>query len=67
MRKEKKKRKDDRKEKVKGSWPWAHTMHSVTYIFLLECAVLSCVQITVWLPVFGIFNVSTDVDACDCM
>ena len=27
-----KKRKGDRKEKVKGSWPWTHTMHSVTYI-----------------------------------
>ena len=28
--------------------------------------VFSCVQTMVWLPVFGIFNVRTDVDACDC-
>ena len=26
----------------------------------------SCVQTMVWLPVFGNFNVRTDVDACDC-
>ena len=25
-----------------------------------------CVQTVVWLPVFGIFNVHTDADACDC-
>ena len=24
-------RKDDRKEKVKGSWPWTHSMHLVTH------------------------------------
>ena len=28
--------------------------------------VLLCVQTMVWLPVFGIFNVRADVDACDC-
>ena len=28
-----KKRKDDRKEKVKGSWPWTHTMCSVAPLF----------------------------------
>ena len=27
-----KKRKDNRKEKVKGSWPWTHTVHSVTVV-----------------------------------
>ena len=27
-----KERKDDRKEKVKGPWPWTHTIHSVRYI-----------------------------------
>jgi len=27
-----KKRKDHRKEKVKGSWPWTHTMHWVPCI-----------------------------------
>ena len=25
-----------------------------------------CVQTKIWLPVFGIFNVRTDVNACDC-
>ena len=25
-----------------------------------------CVQTMVWLTVFGIFNVHTDIDACDC-
>ena len=27
---------------------------------------ISCVQTMVWLPVMGILNVRTDVDACDC-
>ena len=36
------------------------------YPFLSVCAVFSCVQRLVWLPVFGIFNMHTDVDACDC-
>ena len=36
------------------------------YPFLSVCVVFSCVQTMVWLPVFGIFNVRTDVDACDC-
>ena len=34
--------------------------------FLSVCAVFSCVQTVVWLPVFGIVNVHTDVDACYC-
>ena len=36
------------------------------YPFLSMCVVFPCVQTVVWLPVFGIFNVRTDVDACDC-
>ena len=36
------------------------------YPFLPACVVFSCVRTMVWLPVFGIFNVHTDVDACDC-
>ena len=36
------------------------------YPFLSVCAVFPCVRTVVWLPVFGIFNVHTDVDACDC-
>ena len=36
------------------------------YPFLSVCAVFLSDQTMVWLPVFGIFNVHTDVDACDC-
>ena len=36
------------------------------YPFLPVCAVFSCVQTMVWLPMFGILNVCKDVDACDC-
>ena len=36
------------------------------YPFLSVCAVFLCVQTMAWLPAFGIFNVRTDVDACDC-
>ena len=35
------------------------------YSFLPMCAVFFCVQTMLWLPVFAIFNVHTDVDACD--
>ena len=31
-----KKRKDYRKEKVKWSWPWTHTVHSVTDVRMLD-------------------------------
>ena len=37
------------------------------YPFQLVCAGPSCVQTLIWLPMFGIFNVHTDVDACDYM
>ena len=30
------------------------------------CAVFFCVQTMLWLPAFGIFNVRTDADACNC-
>ena len=36
------------------------------YPFLSGYAIFSCVQTMLWLPVFGIFNTRTDVDACDC-
>ena len=29
-------------------------------------SVFSCVQTMVWLPVFGFFNILTDVGECDC-
>ena len=37
------------------------------YPFLSMRAVFSCAQTMVRLPVFGIFNVHTDADTCDCM
>ena len=36
------------------------------YPFLPVCAVFLCVKTMVWLPVFGILNVSTDVNAYNC-
>ena len=36
------------------------------YPFLPVCAVFLCVRTMVWLPVFAIFNMCTDADACDC-
>ena len=36
------------------------------YPFLSVCGVFSCIQTMIWLPVFGIFNVRSDADACDC-
>ena len=36
------------------------------YPFLPVCAIFSCVQAMVKLPLFRIFNVRTDVDACNC-
>ena len=31
-----------------------------------KCAVMSCIRIMAWQPVFGIINMRTDVDVCDC-
>ena len=36
------------------------------YPFLSVYVVFLCVQTMVWLLAFGIVNVHTDVDACDC-
>ena len=36
------------------------------YPFLSVCVVFWCVQTVVWLPVFGTFNVRTEVVANDC-
>ena len=44
---------------------WALETKYYIYIFLSVWAVFPCVQTMVWLTVFGIFNVPTDVDACD--
>ena len=39
---------------------------SATHCYHWVYAVFPCVQTMVWLPVSGIWNVRTDVDACDC-
>ena len=31
-----------------------------------QCVQYFCVQAMVWLPVFGIFDMHTDVDVCNC-
>jgi len=36
------------------------------YPFLSVCVGFLCVQTMVWLPAFGILNVHTGVDACNC-
>ena len=45
----------------------AQQMQERRYPFLSACAVFWDVQTMVWLPVFGIFNVCTDVDVYDCI
>ena len=45
---------------------WAQDGHlQQRYPFLSACVLFVCVQTMVWLPVFRIFNMSKDVDACD--
>ena len=48
------------------SWARLWQPQEQRYLFLPACVVFSYVQTVVWLPVFRIFNVCTDVDACDC-
>ena len=58
-----------------GSWTFgspylskAQKPQKQRYPFLRACAVFPCVKTQVWwLPVFGGFNVRTNVDACDCI
>ena len=44
----------------------AQQLQGQCYPYLSVCAVFSCVQTMVGLPVLEIFNVRTDVDACSC-
>ena len=44
----------------------AQQLQEQCYPLLSMCAVFPCVQTMVQLPVCGVFNVSTVVDACDC-
>ena len=51
----------------KGRLTWIRQQpQEQRYRFLPVCAVLSSVQTKVWLPKLGIFNMHTDVNACDC-
>ena len=52
-----------------GGLTWErHVQHpqEQRYPFLSVCAVFSCVETMVWMPVFGICIVIADADACDC-
>ena len=48
------------------TWVKLQQRQEQRYPFLTVRAVFSCVQAEVWLPMFGIINVHTDVNACDC-
>ena len=49
-----KKRKDDRKEKVKGSWPWTQTMHC--YIELSFCILIKGITPKIHMLCFVLIN-----------
>ena len=54
---------------LKGHWDrltWLQQPQEQRYPFLTVQAVYSCVKTKVWLPMLGIFNVCTGVNACDC-
>ena len=48
------------------TWVRVQQPQEQRYSFLTVRAIFSCIQLKVWLPVLGIFNVHTDVNACDC-
>ena len=48
------------------SWVTLQQPQEQRYPFLPACAVLSCFQTVVYLPMLGIFNVRTDVTTRDC-
>ena len=50
-----------------GRLTWVrHSSRKSSATYSYQCVVFLCVRTMVWLPVLGIFNVRTDVDACDC-
>ena len=50
-----------------GRFTWVRqSSHKYNATHPSRCAVFSCVQTVVRLPVLGILNVYTAVDACDC-
>ena len=53
-------------EKIWLSCPVKATAATRTATRPYQCVQYFCVQAVVWLPVFGIFSLHTDVDACDC-
>ena len=44
----------------------AQQLQEQHYPFLQGCSIFVCVQIMVWLPVFGIFSACMHGDACNC-
>ena len=51
--------------KIQVALPGIQQPQEQRYPFLTVRAVFSCVQTEVWLPMLGIFNARTDVNACD--
>ena len=51
-----------------GRFTWARLQQPLEqrYPFQPVRAVYPCVKAMVWLPMLGLFNVRTDVNACDC-
>ena len=47
------------------TWTRLQQQQEQRYPVLTVQAVFACVQTKVWLPILGIFNVRTDVSACD--
>ena len=48
------------------TWVWLQLPQEERYPFLPESAVFLCIPATACRPLFGIFNVQTDADACGC-
>ena len=48
------------------TWVELQQLQEQCYLILVMYATLSCFQTMIWLPVWGIFNVHSCVDACGC-
>ena len=47
------------------TWVRLQQLQEQCYPFLPMCAVFLCVQTVLWLPVFGNFNVRTEIVVCN--
>ena len=48
------------------TWIWLQLLQEERYPFLPEFVVFLCIPVMANLPIFGIFNVRMDADACSC-